>query len=99
MDHYRTLQVRRDAEPEVIEKAYRALSLKYHPDTADPAVRAQATRRMQELNAAYTVLRDPASRARYDETLPPEAEGAGGWERFWDAGLVGLFFDWVERQQ
>ncbi|TLM65927.1 MAG: hypothetical protein FDZ70_10710, partial [Actinobacteria bacterium] len=34
MDHYRTLQVTRDAEPEVIERAYRALSLKYHPDTA-----------------------------------------------------------------
>ena len=32
MDYYRTLQVTRDAHNEVIERAYKALSLKYHPD-------------------------------------------------------------------
>lgn len=91
MDHYRTLQVTRDAEPEVIERAYRALALKYHPDRVPPSRRAWATRRMQRINAAYAVLSDPARRQAYDRTLPPE--GASGWERFLEDGLVGLFLD------
>ncbi len=92
-DHYRTLQVTRDAEPEVIERAYRALAMKYHPDRAGRgAAGPSATRRMQRINEAYAVLRDPERRSRYDATLPPE-DGIHGWDRFWEAGLVGLFRD------
>lgn len=93
MDHYRTLQVTRDAEPEVIERAYKALSFKYHPDRASAAHREQATRRMQQINQAYAVLRNPQKRAAYDAALP--AEHVSGWERFMEDGLVGLFLDRV----
>jgi DnaJ-class molecular chaperone len=91
VDHYRTLQVTRGAEPEVIERAYKALSMKYHPDHVQADDRAAANRRMQEINDAYAVLRDPAQRARYDTVLPPEH--ADGWDRFWESGLLGLFMD------
>ncbi len=91
VDHYRTLQVARNAEPEVIERAYRALSLKYHPDRAHSDRRSEATRLMQRLNEAYAVLGDPAKRRAYDASLPPE--GADGWDRFWEHGLLGLFLD------
>ncbi len=90
-DHYRILQVTRDAEPEVIERAYRALAMKYHPDRAVGRDGVSATKRMQLINEAYAVLKDPERRRRYDATLPPE--GAAGWDRFWEAGLVGLFRD------
>jgi molecular chaperone DnaJ len=97
VDHYRTLQVSRQAEPEVIEKAYKALSLKYHPDLASASERGSATRRMQRINEAYRVLSDPRARQLYDRTLPARERGGGaGWERFWDAGLAGLFLDWLE---
>ena len=95
MDHYRTLQVSRDAEPEVIEKAYKALCMKYHPDRTDPGSRERATRRMQAINEAYEVLSDPKARLRYDLTLPSVAGSSHGWERFLDDGLVGLFQDWL----
>jgi DnaJ-class molecular chaperone len=91
VDHYRTLQVARSAEPEVIERAYKALSLKYHPDRVEASRRADATRRMQRINEAYAVLRDPETKRAYDATLPPE--GSDGWERFWESGLFGLFMD------
>lgn len=89
MDHYRTLQVTRDAEPEVIERAYKALSMKHHPDVTPAGGAAGATRRMQHINEAYGVLRDPVSRRRYDASLPPE--GADAWDRFLESGLWGLF--------
>jgi curved DNA-binding protein CbpA len=91
VDYYRTLQVTRDADPAVIERAYKALSLKFHPDTAKASDRARATETMQRINTAYAVLRDPARRTQYDESLAPEA--GRGWDRFWEAGLLGLFMD------
>ena len=89
VDHYKTLQVTRDAEPEVIERAYKALSRSHHPDRRPSAERENATRRMQRINEAYGILRDPAKRARYDAALP--AEDAHAWDVFWDQGLVGMF--------
>ncbi len=93
MDHYRTLQVSRHAEPEVIARAYKALALKYHPDRQPAAQREEATRRLQRVNEAYAVLSDPVRRRAYDRNLP--GEGGEAWERFMDAGLWGLFTDWV----
>jgi DnaJ-class molecular chaperone len=91
VNHYRTLQVARGADPEVIERAYKALSLKYHPDRVGASQRPEATRRMQQINEAYAVLRDSGTRRAYDSELPPE--GAEGWDRFWESGLLGLFMD------
>ena len=91
MDHYRCLQVTRDADPSVIERAYKALSMKHHPDRAAPQQRETATRRMQELNEAYRVLRDPETRRAYDAQLPTDS--TSGWDQFWERGLVGLFQD------
>lgn len=90
-DHYRVLQVDPSAEPEVIDRAYRALALKYHPDRAGDTD-ADGTR-MRRLNAAYAVLRDPAARARYDATRAARPAERSGWEVFLDSGLVGLYLD------
>jgi curved DNA-binding protein len=92
-DYYRVLQVSRHAEPEVIERAYKALAMKHHPDRASAEERPRATRRLQAVNEAHAVLSDPAKRRAYDRMLP--GEGAHAWERFVDAGLWGLFKDWV----
>jgi curved DNA-binding protein CbpA len=62
-DPYAVLQVARNAEPEVVAAAYRSLARKYHPDGNRSA---KSTQRMQEINEAYEILRDPAKRRRYD---------------------------------
>ncbi len=92
MDHYRTLQVSRHAEPEVIDKAYRALSLKYHPDVAGPGDREAATGRMQRINRAYAVLGDPVARRAYDSRMGPDSH-TSAWDTFMDKGLVGMFLE------
>lgn len=63
LDYYAILQVHPNAEPEVIEAAYRRLAAKYHPDV-NPS--PDATVRMQAINEAHRVLSDPARRAAYD---------------------------------
>lgn len=94
MDHYRTLQVRREADPEVIEKAYRALCFKHHPDRVPDKERHRATERMKRINEAYRVLSDARSRREYDRTLGPD-HSASAWDQFMNKGLVGLFLDRV----
>ncbi|MGQ0602082.1 MAG: J domain-containing protein [Anaerolineales bacterium] len=74
-DHYATLQVSPEAEPEVIEGAYRKLAQKYHPDKNRSR---EALQRMQAINAAYEVLRDPVQRAAYDRSHGSRSSTQGG---------------------
>ena len=61
--YYKVLNVNTDASPDEIKKAYRRLSMLYHPDTStDP----DAEKKMKEINKAYDVLLDPDNHARYD---------------------------------
>ena len=77
-NYYQILQVDPAAEPEVITAAYKRLSIKYHPDTNRSA---EAHQRMQEINEAYQVLKDPARRTHYDLYLRgghPDSQSGGG---------------------
>ncbi len=74
IDPYRVLQVVPTAEQEVLNAAFRALALKYHPDR-DPST--TAARRMAELNAAYALVRDPAARGAFDAATRMSATKSG----------------------
>jgi curved DNA-binding protein CbpA len=67
-DPYEILQVHRNAVPEVIEAAYRALALLHHPDRNDEP---EAESAMADLNWAYAVLREPELKASYDGLQVP----------------------------
>ncbi len=61
-DYYEDLQVSRNADQETIERVYRLLAKRYHPDN-------QATGRadkFEALTTAFRVLADPVERAAYD---------------------------------
>jgi curved DNA-binding protein CbpA len=62
-DPYSVLQVLPNADQEVVNAAFKALALKYHPD--HDATR-RAANKMAELNRAYAILRDPSVRAAHD---------------------------------
>ncbi len=62
---YAVLNVAPDADPAVIEAAYKALMKKYHPDVLHGAPTGDA-RKAAEINEAFQILRDPERRARYD---------------------------------
>ena len=84
-DYYATLGVERGASEDEIKRAFRKLARKHHPDVSKAAGAAE---RMQEINEAYDVLRDPEKRAAYDQI----GQGRRGGQEFspppgWDAGF------------
>jgi DnaJ family protein B protein 4 len=60
---YSTLGVESGATQEDIKKAYRKLSMRWHPDK-NPA--PEATEKFKELSIAYDILSDPVKRNEYD---------------------------------
>ena len=58
-DPYKILQVSPDAEPEVIEAAYRSLARKYHPDVVGSSA---SDERMREINWANEILTSPTKK-------------------------------------
>ena len=62
-DYYNILGVERSAAQDSIQKAYRKLARKFHPDVNKDK---DAEEKFKEINEAYEVLRDPEKRKRYD---------------------------------
>ncbi|MDX1644666.1 MAG: DnaJ C-terminal domain-containing protein [Thermoanaerobaculia bacterium] len=63
-DYYSTLGVDKTATPEEIQKAYRKLARKYHPDVNKST---EAESKFKEINEAYQVLSDEEKRQKYDQ--------------------------------
>jgi len=64
VDPYTTLGVKKDATQADIQKAYRRLAKKLHPDL-NPGNKL-AEDKFKEISAAYDLLSDPDKRARFD---------------------------------
>lgn len=68
-NYYDILQINKNASPEIIEKAYKTLAKKYHPDLQPEENKKQAEEILKDINKAYEVLSNPISKAEYDSTL------------------------------
>lgn len=62
IDHYEVLQVSRNADRETVERVYRLLAKRYHPDNAASGDEF----RFRQVREAYDVLSDPERRAQFD---------------------------------
>ena len=65
-NYYEILEVNENASLEVIEKAYRTLAKKYHPDGWPNDKKYWAEDRFKEITEAYQVLSDDFMRREYD---------------------------------
>jgi curved DNA-binding protein len=86
-DFYHTLGVGRDASQAEIQKAYRNLARKYHPDV-NPDDK-QAKQKFQEVQEAFDVLNDPKKREMYDRygsSFQQAGAGPGGGPWTFTAG-------------
>ena len=68
-NYYEILEVDKNASPEVIEKAYKTLAKKYHPDLQADSSKKDAEIRMKLINEAYEVLSNPEKKREYDISL------------------------------
>ena len=96
-DYYEVLGVARDATSRAIQKRYRTLAKKFHPDVSKEP---NAEARFKEIGEAYEVLRDEKKRALYDKWGPnwraisegrgPPPGGPGPGEVQFDFGPFGF---------
>ncbi|GAB5354042.1 hypothetical protein AAMO2058_000086000 [Amorphochlora amoebiformis] len=73
-DPYVTLGVTRKASLGEITKAYRMLSLKWHPDKNPKNMSAECNAQFKELGRAYQMLSNPGTRQAYDTRSSRQSE-------------------------
>ena len=62
VDYYEALQISPNADADTVQRVFRLLAQRFHPDNAETG----DAQRFRALHDAYTVLSDPEKRAQYD---------------------------------
>ena len=68
-NYYDELEVSKTASKEVIEKVYKVLAKKYHPDTTKELDKRAAEEKFKVISEAYEILSDDEKRKKYDLEL------------------------------
>ena len=71
-NYYQILEVDTNASFEVIEKAYKTLAKKYHPDLQENSLKNDSEEKLKLINEAYEVLSNEEKRKNYDLILKQE---------------------------
>lgn len=71
-NYYEILEVNEHASKEVIEKAYKVLAKKNHPDLYVGELRRNAELKLRDINEAYKILSDDFLREQYDNEIQKE---------------------------
>ena len=90
-DFYQVLGVSPDANEKQIQKSYRKLARDLHPDQNPGDIKAEE--RFKDVSAAYDVIGDPKTRAKYDEARRM-GPGMGGFSSNF-AGQTGDISDLI----
>lgn len=69
---YERLEVSEKASKEIIDKAYRVLAKRYHPDLQKQEEKQKAEKKMKQINEAYDILSNEQTRKEYDAKLAKE---------------------------
>lgn len=68
-NYYDELEVNKNASKEVIEKVYKILAKKYHPDMNQGDAKQEAEEKFKKISEAYEVLSNEEKRKKYDLEL------------------------------
>ena len=100
-DYYQRLGVPRNASKEEINKAFRKVSLQYHPDkeVGNEEMRAKYDKIQALLSEAKTALTDPAKRAKYDRETGVRATPANAEADFYSHMAKDIFEDEPEENE
>lgn len=87
-DYYDVLGISKDADKDTLNKAYRKLALKYHPDRNKDNPK-EAEQKFKEITEAYQVLADSEQRRAYDQFGHAGVKGASAGAGFGGFGGFG----------
>lgn len=93
-DYYDVLGVQKNASDAEIKKAFRNLAKENHPDSNRGDENAET--RFKEINEAYENLKDPQTRAAYDQFGHAGTQSSGMGAGFGGGGFSGNFSDIFE---
>lgn len=69
-NYYEILEIDKNASQEIIDKAYKVLVKKYHPDLQNSLeAKQKCEAKIKEINEAYEVLSNSQKRTDYDNTI------------------------------
>ena len=71
-DYYEILEVNKNASKEIIDKAFKTLAKKYHPDANSTEDKEWAEEKFKEINEAYEILSDEEKRKKYNTDIGKE---------------------------
>lgn len=97
IDPYKVLQVEVSASPLEIKRAYKKLSLQYHPDKIQQLKSEVAKDRFPQIQFAYSILSDPQKRHRYDTTglVDGVSEEVFDWKQYFDETTEKITLDMI----
>ena len=84
IDYYEILQLSRNADQETLERVYRLLAKRYHPDNT----KTGDIERFKSITEAYSVLSKPEDRAEYDAHY--ESGKQNQWSLFFETPMSGI---------
>lgn len=73
-NYYDILEVSPKASKEIIDKAYKTLAKKYHPDANPEDKKKWAEEKFKKINEAYEIISDKQKREEYDIKMQQEKE-------------------------
>lgn len=73
-NYYEILEVNQKASGEIIEKAYKVLVKRYHPDLYTGEKRQYAEQKIKDINEAYKILSDAFLKEQYDAELQKQLQ-------------------------
>ena len=71
LDYYEVLQISPNAEAETVQRVFRILAARYHPDNPETG----DSEKFLRITKAYDVLSDANKRADYDLVVKVQSEG------------------------
>ena len=74
-NYYEILEIDKNASQDVIDKAYKVLVKKYHPDLqTTPEAKAKCEEKIKEINEAYDTISNESLRREYDEKFKQKSQ-------------------------
>ena len=87
-NYYDILEVNKNASSEIIEKAYKTLVKKYHPDLQENDLKIKYEEKIKKINEAYSILSDSEKRKNYDLFLKNNEVSIDDYNKLYQENIV-----------